>query len=156
MHQSVWIPRGQPRDSDSFLTSHQGGYDNGVQTQGLPVLPFKVMKLLLPGVINRGDFDTKGTNVGGDFGRRNVQMSESPGYVHGRGGTLVIHNVWYIRCFCYLQSPHSTANKTCMFPRQKSTQVDQQADQQAKRTLNKRKLVFMFYPDTNNCFNEDM
>ncbi len=74
----------------------------------------------------------------------------------GGGGTLVIHNVWYIRCFCYLQSPHSTANKTCMFPRQKSTQVDQQADQQAKRTLNKRKLVFMFYPDTNNCFNEDM
>ncbi len=25
---------GNPGDSDSFLTSHPGGYDNGVQTQG--------------------------------------------------------------------------------------------------------------------------
>ncbi len=37
MHQPVWIPRGStegnPEDSDSFPTSHPGGYDNAVYTQ---------------------------------------------------------------------------------------------------------------------------
>ncbi len=27
-------PMGNPGDSDSFLTSHPAGYDNGIQTQG--------------------------------------------------------------------------------------------------------------------------
>ncbi len=35
MHQSVWIymaPMDNPGDSDSFLISHPGGYENGVHT----------------------------------------------------------------------------------------------------------------------------
>ncbi len=80
IHQSVWIPRavGNPGDTDSFLTSHPGGYDNDVQTQG-QIWHFKIKRFALPLVGNRGDSDTKGTNEGGDFIKRNFQMSESPG-----------------------------------------------------------------------------
>ncbi len=47
-----------------------------------------------PWVGNIGDSDTKCANEGGDFDRRNFQMSEAPGSAHG--GTLVIHIDWYI------------------------------------------------------------
>ncbi len=39
------------------------------------VLTFKIKRFSLPGVGNRGESDTKGANEGGDFDRRNVQMS---------------------------------------------------------------------------------
>ncbi len=42
------------------------------------VLPFKIKRFPPPGVGNRGDTDTNGANGGGDFDRRNGQMSESP------------------------------------------------------------------------------
>ncbi len=63
-------PWGNPGDSDSFLTSHQGGYDHGVQPQGQAVLTFKIKIFPPPGVGNKGDSNTRGTNEAGDFDRR--------------------------------------------------------------------------------------
>ncbi len=42
-------------------------------------------------VENRGDSDTKDENQGGDFDRRNYQMSESSRSAHGGGGPSDLH-----------------------------------------------------------------
>ncbi len=79
-------PAGNPGYSDSFLTSHPGGYDNSVQSDPGAVLTFKIKRLSLPVVGNRGDSDTKGANEGADFAKRNFQMSESLFCLRGGGG----------------------------------------------------------------------
>ncbi len=92
--QSVWIPRGggvsaahgfwQLSDNSRkwFL---QWCSDLGA------VLTFKINRFPPSWVGNRGDSDTKGANEGGDFHRRNVQMSESPGSAHGVPGDGLVH-----------------------------------------------------------------
>ncbi len=89
MHQSVWIPRGGPLAPQGILTSHPGVMTIVFRTRGS--LTFKIKRSAPPGVGNRADSYTTGANEGGDFARRNFQMSESPGSTCRGRGTLVIH-----------------------------------------------------------------
>ncbi len=78
------------------------------------ILTFKIKRFLAPGVGNRRDSDTKWANGGGNFDRRNGQMSESPGSACVGGGAgdsyWLVHKVQVVIQTIIMYSSFSSKN----------------------------------------------
>ncbi len=83
----MWIPRGA-WVTQGILTAFWHPTQEGLwqwcsDPGAVPTV--KIKRFTPPGVGNRRDSDTKGANEGGDFDRRNCQISYTPGSASGGG-----------------------------------------------------------------------